>query len=392
MLSGVRVLDLTRLLPGAYATQLLRDLGAEVVKIEDPWTGDYMRALGPLARGVSVGFAALNRGKQSCALNLKDERGRALFLRLVECCDAVLEGFRPGVADRLGIGYAAVASQNARVVYCSLTGYGQSGPNRLRPGHDLTYLAEIGILGESRNSAGAPVAPGVQIADLAGGMMAAVAMLAALLEARTTGRGRYLDVAMCDVLASWAAPLLVAAAASALTGPPADWLSGRLICYHVYRTQDGRYVALGALERKFWDAFCRAAGCEQLIPAYLTPALDENPAYRELRAVFATKSAADWASFAKTVDTVLAVVRSPGEVLVDEQLASRGVLVAGPDGAVPVVGAAALPASCRRSMTAADTPAHGQHTRVILREIGLLDEDIAALTREGVIAVGGGAQ
>ena len=326
MLSGVRVLDLTRLLPGAYATQLLRDLGAEVVKIEDPWTGDYMRALGPLARGVSVGFAALNRGKQSCALNLKDERGRALFLRLVECCDAVLEGFRPGVADRLGIGYAAVA------------------------------------------------------------------MLAALVEARTTGRGRYLDVAMCDVLASWAAPLLVAAAASALTGPPADWLSGRLICYHVYRTKDGRYVALGALERKFWDAFCRAAGCERLIPAHLTPALDENPAYRELRAVFAAKSAADWASFAKAVDTVLAVVRSPGEVLVDEQLASRGVLVAGPDGAVPVVGAAVLPASCRRSMTAADTPAHGQHSRVLLKEIGLLDEDIAALTRGGVIGVGGGAQ
>jgi alpha-methylacyl-CoA racemase len=392
VLSGIRVLDLTRLLPGAYATQLLRDLGADVIKIEDPWAGDYMRRLGPLAGGLSVGFVAVNRGKQSCALNLRDERGRALFFRLVERCDAVLEGFRPGVADRLGIGYAAVASQNARIVYCSLTGYGQSGPNRLRPGHDITYLAETGILGESRDSTGAPIAPGVQIADLAGGMMAAIAMLAALLEARTTGRGRYLDVAMCDVLASWVAPLLVAAAASALTGPPANWLSGRLVCYHVYRTKDGRYVALGALERKFWDAFCRAAGCERLIPAHLTPALDENPAYRELRAIFAGKSAAEWASFAKAVDTILAVVRSPGEVLVDEQLASRGVLVAARDGTVPVVGAAVLPAACRSAMAAADTPAHGQHTRVILREIGLSDEDIAALAREGVIALGGSAQ
>ncbi len=384
------MLDLTRLLPGAYATQLLRDLGADVVKIEDPWAGDYMRALGPLAGGVSAGFVAVNRGKQSCALNLKDERGRALFLRLVKRCDAVLEGFRPGVADRLGIGYAALASQNARVVYCSLTGYGQSGPNRLRPGHDITYLAETGILGESRDPTGAPVVPGVQIADLAGGMMAAVAMLAGLLEARTTGRGRYLDVAMCDVLASWAAPLLVAAAASALTGPPADWLCGHLICYHVYRTKDGRHVALGALERKFWDAFCRAAGCERLIPAHLTPAVDENPAYRELRALFAVKSAAEWAAFAKAVDTVLAVVRSPEEALVDEQLASRGVLVAGRDGAVPVVGAAVLPAACRRSMTAAGAPAHGEHTRAILREVGLPEEDIAALAREGVIAVGAG--
>ena len=391
MLSGIRILDLTRLLPGAYATQLLVDLGADVIKIEDPWAGDYMRAMGPLAGDLSVGFVAVNRGKRSCALNLKDERGRALFLRLVGACDAVLEGFRPGVADRLGIGYAAVASQNARIVYCSLTGYGQSGPNWLRPGHDITYLAETGILGESRDATGAPIASGVQIADLAGGVMAAVAILAGLLEARTTGRGRYLDIAMCDVLASWAAPLLVAAAASALTGPPADWLSGRLVCYHVYRTKDGRYVALGALERKFWDAFCRAAGCERLIPAHLTPALDDNPAYRELRAMFAGKSAAEWACFAKAVDTVMAVVRSPGEVLVDEHLATRGVLVAAPDGTVPVVGAAVLPATGQRSMAATDAPAHGQHTRVILREIGLPDEDIAALTREGVIAVGEGA-
>ena len=222
--------------------------------------------------------------------------------------------------------------------------------------------------------------------------MAAVAMLAALVEARTTGRGRYLDVAMCDVLASWAAPLLVAAAAPTLAGPPANWLSGRLVCYHVYRTKDGRYVALGALEQKFWDAFCRAAGCEQLIPAHLTPAVDENPAYRELRAVFAGKSAEEWASFANSVETILAVVRSPGEVLGDEQLAARGVLVAARDGTVPVVGAAVLPATCRSAMPASDAPAHGQHTRVILREIGLSDEDIAALTREGVIALRDGAQ
>jgi crotonobetainyl-CoA:carnitine CoA-transferase CaiB-like acyl-CoA transferase len=165
-----------------------------------------------------------------------------------------------------------------------------------------------------------------------------------------------------------------------------------LVCYHVYRTKDGRYVALGALEQKFWDAFCRAAGCEQLIPAHLTPAVDENPAYRELRAVFAGKSAEEWASFANSVETILAVVRSPGEVLGDEQLASRGVLVAARDGTVPVVGAAVLPATCRSAMPASDAPAHGQHTRVILREIGLSDEDIAALTGEGVIALRDGAQ
>ena len=391
MLSDVRVLDLSRLLPGAYATQLLRDLGADIVKIEDPWAGDYMRALGPCADGVSVAFVAVNRGKQSCALNLKDGRGLALFLRLVERCDAVLEGFRPGVADRLGIGYAAVASRNARVVYCSLTGYGQNGPNRLRPGHDITYLAESGILAESRDRAGAPVAPGVQIADLAGAMMAAVAMLAALLEARATGRGRYLDVAMYDVLASWAAPLLAAAAASTLTGPTADWLSGRLICYHVYRTKDSRYVALGALERKFWDAFCRAARCEGLMSAHLTPAVEGNPAYRELREVFAGKSAAEWVAFAKAVDTVLAVVRSPREMLVDEQLASRGVLVAAPDGSVPVIGAAVVPAVSRSAMTPAAAPRHGQHTRVVLSQIGLRDEDIEALRRDGIIAVEGDA-
>lgn len=394
MLAGIRVLDLTRLLPGAYATLLLSDLGADVVKIEQPGTGDYMRTLGPRAGDVAIGYAAANRGKRSCALNLKDPRGRALFLRLAERSDVVVEGFRPGVADRLGVGYAMVAARNPAVVYCSLSGYGQSGPDRLRAGHDITYLAQSGILSESRDAAGDPVVPSVQIADLAGGMIAAIGVLAALLRSRATGQGCHVDAAMSDVLISWAAPLLMAAAAPSPTGPPINWLSGGLICYHVYRTADGRHVALGALERKFWEAFCRGAGCERLLPAHLTPASDANPAYRELRSVFAAKRLADWKALADRVDTILMPVRSLREAVDDPQYASRGLFAPGSDPALPLLVGPALRIDGQCSTTWAPAPHHGEHTDAVLRELGVSAPERERLRREGVTAArqGGPAQ
>lgn len=383
-LRGVRVLDLTRLLPGAYATLLLADLGAEVLKIEDPAQGDYLRTLGPRTGGVGAAYRAVNRGKRSVALDLKAPQGRALFLRLVEHSDAVVEGFRPGVAARLGISYQDLAPRRPALVYCSLTGYGQDGPDRSRAGHDVAYLARSGILGATRGADGAPVIPAVPVADLAGGMLAALAVAAGLVDARTCGRGAYVDASMLEVLVSWAAPVLLAPLGASGDVSP-DWLRGGLVCYHVYRTQDGRHVALGALEERFFEAFCRAVGRPDLIPARLTRADPANPAYRALADLFASRDLAAWVRLAREVDTVLEPVRDPAEVREDPHLVARRLV--GPDPEVGAIGAVRLPLvwDGERPEAGPPAPRHGEHTREVLESLGLEEEEIAALARAGVV-------
>lgn len=386
-LEGVRVLDLTRLLPGAYATLLLADLGAQVIKIEDPVRGDYLRDLGPQSGGMGVAFRAVNRGKRSCALDLKDPRGRALFLRLVEGSDALVEGFRPGVAARLGISYCDLAPRRPRLVYCSLTGYGQDGPDRARAGHDLTYLARSGILAETRGRDGMPVVPAVPVADLAGGMLAAAAVLAGLVRARTTGRGAYVDASMLDILVSWAGPTLLAEVGS----PPTDWLRGGLVCYHVYRTRDGRMVALGALEERFWEKFCLAVGRPDLLPAHLTRADPQNAAYRALVDLFASRDLAEWIRLAEDADMVLEPVRELPEVYADPHLQERRIFEA--HMGLPPPGAVRLPLvwDGLRPEAGEPAPRHGQHTAEVLRAVGVSADEIVNLARCGVLALDGAA-
>src|SRR5439155_637968 len=204
-LAGVTVLDLTRLLPGGYCTLLLADLGADVVKVEEPGRGDYIRWSPPLVGGVSAAHRALNRGKRSITLNLKAPEGPAVVRRLVRDADALVESFRPGVMDRLGVGFAALAREKPALAYVAITGYGQDGPYRDRPGHDLNYIGYGGALSMTGPpDGGPPVPPGVQVGDLGGGgMLGAIGLLAALVEARATGRGRFVDVSMLDVGVSW---------------------------------------------------------------------------------------------------------------------------------------------------------------------------------------------
>ncbi|HYV04751.1 MAG TPA: CoA transferase, partial [Blastocatellia bacterium] len=265
-LKGIRVLDLSRMLPGPYCSMMLGDLGAEVIKVEEPKIGDPTRHTRPLVDGQSAAFAQVNRNKKSIAIDLKQPAGRELFLKLAATADCILEQFRPGVVDRLGVGYNKVAEINPRIVYCSLTGFGQDGPHRDRSGHDLNYLALSGVLGLTTDEKGKPVIPGVQIADLAGGMIAGFAILAALLARERTGQGQYVDVSMFDVMVS----MLPIPAAHHFGGRTISVggkyvLSGAYPFYNVYEASDGKYMTLGALEPKFWANFCRTIGREELI-------------------------------------------------------------------------------------------------------------------------------
>jgi len=256
-LSGIRVLDLTRLLPGPVATLHLADMGADVVKIEDTEAGDYARVMGrvretgnPGAPPMSDFFRLVNRNKRAMRLDLKQPQGREVFLRLAKDADVVVEGFRPGVMAKLGVGYDALAAVNPRLVYCSITGYGQDGPYADRAGHDINYIGYAGV-GDQIGTADAPVVPNFQIADLLGGALTPVmGILAALIDARSSGRGRHVDVAMTDaVLAHAILPLLGFLEHGKTPARGSGMLDGGLPCYNVYRTRDGLWMAVGALER-----------------------------------------------------------------------------------------------------------------------------------------------
>lgn len=263
-LTGIRVLDLSRLLPGPFLTMMLADMGADVVKIEDPRMGDYLRSMPPLVKGGMSGrFYAVNRGKRSVALDLKVAAARDAFLKMVEKADVVVETFRPGVMDRLGLGYARLAEENPALVYCAISGYGADGPAMHRAGHDINYLARAGVLGLTGPEDGPPQVVGVQMADMAGGGLFAVSGILAAIHARTTtGRGRFVDVSMCEgslVLGAFGLMCAFAGDSHAKgTGP----LNGGIAPFGTYATKDGRAMALGALEPKFWMTFCAGVGIE----------------------------------------------------------------------------------------------------------------------------------
>lgn len=385
-LDGVRVLDLSRLLPGPYATLVLADLGADVVKVEDPQGGDYVRWMPPLAGEQSGFFHALNRNKRSLRLDLRRPEGAATFRRLVRRFDVVVESFRPGVMDRLGVGYQALRAEHRGVILCSISGYGQDGPSRDRAGHDIDYCATAGVLALNGPPEG-PLPLGVQVADVTGGSWPAVAgVLAALVQRAATGEGAQVDVSMTDgALAMLALQLGAAAARGTPLRRAGEMLNGGAACYGVYRTRDGRFAALGALEPKFFRAFCEAAGRPDLVERQFD---DGGRGPRaELEALFATRTRDEWARLGEEHDCCLAPVLEGEEPASDPQLRARGMFLSVE---TPWEGKAMASLRTPVRLTGAEpaprsAPRLGEHTRDVLAEAGFAEAEIASLQAAGVV-------
>ena len=377
-MSGVRVLDLSRLLPGPYCSRILADFGAEVIKIEQPGGGDWLRHMPPLAEGESILFQALNRGKKSLTLNLKSETGRAIFIQLVESADVLLESFRPGVMERLGLGYETLARVNSRLVYCSLSGYGQTGPYRHRPGHALNYIGLAGLLDLTGLRDGPPVIPGTQVADLSGALWGAVGILLALFERERTGQGQRADVSFLGAALSF----LPEAVAQHVGAQPLRRgqgnLTGGLVCYQVYETRDGEYMTLAALEPEFWAAFCRAVGREGWIGQQFAPATPGEPVYEELCALFRARTRQEWVDLLSGLDVCCEPVYTLAEALASAPVQALG--MSSDAGLLPPVNFSANPA--RQPLPA---PALGQHTVSLLRELGYGVAEAAELREQGVV-------
>jgi len=323
-LAGIRVLDFSTLLPGPLATLLLAEAGAEVIKIERPGRGDEMRSYSPKFGADSVNFAMLNRGKRSLAIDLKAPGAVERLRPLIESADVVIEQFRPGVMDRLGLGYDALRAINPGIVYCAVTGWGQTGPKADVAAHDLNYVAESGMLGLAAGADGAPVVPAALVADIAGGTYPAVInILLALRERDRTGEGCKLDIAMADNLFAflyWAIGNGIAA--GQWPRPGGDLVTGGSPRYNVYRTADGRYLAAAPLEQKFWDTFCGLIG----LAAELHDDHGQEAAVRtEVARLVGAKDAAHWQQTFDGQDVCCSIVPSMEEALRDQHFAARGV-------------------------------------------------------------------
>jgi len=379
-LHGVRVLDLSRLLPGPFASLVLADLGAAVDKIEDTDAGDYLRHMPPTVGDTSAMFLALNRGKRSARIDLKKPEGRDAFLRLVENYDVVLEQFRPKVMARLGLSHETLLERNPRLVVCALTGYGQTGPLAARAGHDIDYLARAGILGFQGPASGPPQPPGFQLADVSGGLWAVIGILAALAERARTDRGRVVDVAMYET----SMPFGIVSLASMLAGQTlhrgSEPLTGGIAAYGVYETKDGKYVALGALEPKFWLAFAVGVGLDADMSGVMPG--DHQPALKKkVAAIFASRTRAEWETFSQSTDCCLEPVLAPDELERDPQLASRGMFVEidSPWGPLKQL---KLPTT---DPARAAPPRAGEHTDAILREAGVTDSELLDWRERGIV-------
>jgi crotonobetainyl-CoA:carnitine CoA-transferase CaiB-like acyl-CoA transferase len=364
-LSGLRVLDLTRHIPGPYCTLMLADLGADVVKIEAPPLGDPTRLVPPAAGETSAAYATLNRGKRSVLVDFSQQEGVEIVSRLAARADVLVEGFRPGVLSRRGLGPEALMERNPRLVYCSLSGWGHDGAMAGRAGHDINYAGRGGLLDLCRDEGGAVVVPGAQVADMTGGLLAAAAILAALVERQRTGRGRRLDVSLLSgIVALCAVP-----GTRMLAGAPRrQELSGEFACYTVYRCRDGLEVSVGALEPKFWENLCSALGVPELIESHWQPGEENARARERLAAVFATRDRDDWVRDLAGLDGCVEPVLNPAQALLDAQC--DALRIDQPDGAGAffrtvgsVLGAAGLPTAPPRP-----APRLGQHTADVLTE------------------------
>ena len=389
MLEGIRVLDLSRLLPGPFCTQMLGDLGAEVIKIEEVQGGDYARWMPPKGKADGGMFQALNRNKKSMKLDLRSSAGREIFLKLVETADVVVEQFRPGVLDKLGVGYEAIRAINPRIIMCAITGYGQDGPYKDLAGHDINYLNVAGISDTIGIYKGKPVSSGVQIADVGGGSLwAAFSILGAIIGRERTGRGQYIDVSMTDCAFTLTTMLVGAYNYDKRLPSRGEWmLNGAYAWYNFYKTGDERWIGIGMLEEKFWSNFCTAIGREDFIKKQFGPRDVQEEIANELDAIFATKTADEWIEFLGPLDVCANKVNNLAEAMTDPQMLARGMII---DIEHPVDGKIknlAFPVKFSDAPYSVKTPppAFGQHTEEILKQLGYSVSDMEELKKNGTI-------
>lgn len=390
-LEGTRILDLSRHLPGPMATMFLADMGAEVIKLEDTTSGDPLRAFPPLVDGTSALFLALNRSKHSVAIDMKSTSGRKLTLELAASCDVVLEGFRPGVMKKLGLGFEELKAVRQDIILCSITGYGQNGPDRDTPGHDINYCARAGILARSGSAELPPQVCGAQVADVAGGTWPAVsAIIAALFQRLRTGKGQWIDIALADgALSTMALSLAPVLSGQALVPKGQGPLDGGLPCYGVYKTMDGKHLAVGALEDQFFDALCKAMDLPQLQDHGMAGGQLGQKIREQLQGRFAELSRDQWMEKLEGIKCCVEPVLDLDEVPSQAQFLARQMFIPTGEGHdLRVQMACPVKLAGTASISMARSPGLGEHTSEILQGMGLDQGTIEKLAAEGIIRLG----
>ncbi len=389
-LAGIRVLDLSRLLPGPYCTMALADMGAEVLKVEDTGLGDYMRTMPgvPVVKKETSTFLMINRNKKSMTLNLKSDQGKEVFMKLAKEYDVILEQFRPGVMDALGVGYEDVKKINPGMVYCSLSGFGQYGPYKDMAGHDLNYLGVTGVLDATKVN-GRPVIPGIKMGDLCGGAQwAIIGILTALMGRERNGQGQYLDVSMTDgllaLLNGYASYYF--ATGQMATGEKVK-LQGNDVYYNIYETKDGRYVTIGCIEPKFWKGFCKLIDRPDLIPCQFEPDPKRTEMLQEVTAIIKTKTQAEWVELVGDKDICFSPVKNLEEAFADPHNQARNMLVEMDHPIEGKIKSIAYPVKFSDTpfKVVSPPPLSGEHTEEVLKEIDYSKNEIEELKKSGAI-------
>lgn len=373
-LEGIRVLDLTRLLPGPYCTLMLADFGADVIKVEDPKLGDYARWYEPKIGDQSAIFLSLNRNKRSITLDLKQENDKAIFRDLVKTADVLVESFRPGVMDRLGLGFEVLKKDNEKLIYCAITGYGQTGPYANKAGHDLNFLSYSGLLDLQGEPNGKPLIPSVQIGDIGGGsLMGAIGILLAIIEAQKTGIGKFVDISMLDGAVSWEQTFLPGYFATGQLPERGELvLNGGKACYEVYRTKDDRFLSVGALEYKFWKNFCLVIGKEDFIGKLEEPVEEQRQMKQEIQAVILEKTLEEWLELFNDIDACVSPVLTPHEMSQHPQIRHRDMIneIHHPElGTMKQINNP-IKLSGQKPIVRRHAPKLGEHNKEILKELG----------------------
>ncbi|NSW83112.1 MAG: CoA transferase [Syntrophothermus sp.] len=388
-LQGIRVLDLSMYLPGPLCSQFLADFGAEVIKVEE-LTGEWGRWVPPKMGKQSARFYAVNRNKKSIALNLKTEEGKDVFRKLVATADVLVEQFRPGVMDKLGLGYQQLRGINPRLIYCAITGYGQTGPLKMAAGHDLNYLSLAGVTGLTGTKNGRPAMSAVQIADIAGGTHGAVnAILLALLSREKSGEGQFCDVAMMDGAVNMLAYTLGEwSGAGQEPRRGAELLTGGYACYNIYETKDGKHVSLGAIEDKFWQGFCAKIGRLDFVPLQWVQDKQEEM-INAIGEVFRDMTRDEWVEFFADTDICFTPVLSLEEMAKHPQVMEREMVIMIDDflgtGKAMFVPGIPVKLSETPGQVRLDFPEVGKHTCELLEELGCTSEEISNLKNSGVV-------